>query len=384
MKQAKVVIQQRIVPHYRVPVLNELIKRLTDIVVLYGNHRLGESIRNASISDDVHYKKLRCFYPLKGKKFYLCNMISVLFKLRPDVVVFSHELGNLNFYVLLFLRPFLRFRLVGWTHGWNRTRGFHPDKSLIDRFRIACMRSFNAVILYSEDAYKVLKGYLEPEMLFVAKNTLDTIELVRIRERLASEGREYVKRRIGFYHRYNLVFIGRLLEAKEPDRLIDVFCIVRKHIPDICLHFVGDGPMRCELDTKATSLGVKEVVFHRSVFDKQAAGEILYASDLMVMPACLGLSVNHAFCFECPVVSQIEPSDNTFHGPEVEYVIDGKTGFLVPYHDNKAMANTIVAYLNDEEMQACMRSDVLYMMKKEVTLHNMVQGLIDAIEFACK
>ena len=69
------------------------------------------------------------------------------------------------------------------------------------------------------------------------------------------------------------------------------------------------------------------VVFHGAIHDDVKTGEILFACDMMVMPGYLGLSVNHAFCFDCPVMSFEQQKNGPFHSPEVEYVINNKTGF---------------------------------------------------------
>ena len=55
---------------------------------------------------------------------------------------------------------------------------------------------------------------------------------------------------------------------------------------------------------RARALGIdKQVVFHGAIFDYAITGAYLFASDLMIIPENVGLSLNHAMAFGCPVLS---------------------------------------------------------------------------------
>ena len=70
------------------------------------------------------------------------------------------------------------------------------------------------------------------------------------------------------------------------------------------VHFVGDGPFLNELKAIAKQKGVEQnVFFHGSIHDDEKTGAMLYASDMMVMPGYVGLSVNHALNFDCPITT---------------------------------------------------------------------------------
>jgi glycosyltransferase involved in cell wall biosynthesis len=153
-------------------------------------------------------------------------------------------------------------------------------------------------------------------------------------------------------------------------------------MPDqIGIHYVGGG------NTKVLKQIVKEkqweahVKFYGAVYDDTKTGEYLFASDLMIMPGYLGLAVNHAFAFDCPVISFKQTEKGPFHSPEIEYVVDHETGFLIPELSVEKMADKIVSYFHDSALQAYMQSKIKEKIEKDLTTDKMVKGFTDAVYF---
>jgi len=339
------------------------------------------------VKPDFSYLRISDFYPFsKIDTLAFLDIFTPLFKFKPPVVVTEFALGIISNYLLLFLRPFLKYKLILWSHGYNRKTGFHPEKSFADKLRIWWMNKADAVILYGQKGKKMLARYIKDnKKIFVAQNTLDTTILLGIRDKLDKIGKEEIKKQLEFTKRYNLIYMGRLLKEKEPNRLIDVYKVISKKIDSIELHIVGNGPMMGELKMKTKNLKDEDknlkIRFWRGITEDEATGKMLYASDLMVMPGDLGLSIVHSFCFDCPVVSQKQGVNGPFHAPEIEYVIDGKTGFLTPYDNNKLMAAVIIKYLLDETKQNQMKQGIRKMVEEVCNLDNMIRGFSKAISY---
>ena len=121
--------------------------------------------------------------------------------------------------------------------------------------------------------------------------------------------------------------------------------------------------------------------FHGSVHDPVINGALLYISNIMVIPGYLGLSVNHAFCFDCPVISFKEKKGYPAHSPEAEYVINNKTGFLVEEHKPEAMAEAINKLLINKELEIEIKKNVRDAIENNLTLEKMVSGVIDCINY---
>jgi len=373
-----VLIFQRTLAHYRLPIF-ELINKITGAILCFGKNGPQKTFLS-KVVPDFEYYRVRDFYliPSRETLVYL-DVFSPLLKYKPTIVITEFALGILSNWFLLFLRPFFRYKLILWSIGYNTKNGFHPKEVFRDRVRIWWMNRADAVILYSQGDKKLISPYLKnPEKLFVAQNTLDTITLLKIRNRLDIIGKEKIKKEFMFTEKYNLIYIGRLLKEKEPDRLINIFRVVSKRLNSSELHIVGDGPLRKQLERMAAGLKIK---FWGSIVDDEKTGKLLFASDLMVMPGRLGLAIVHSFCFDCPVVSQKQGVNGPFHGPEIEYLIHGKTGYLVDYGNNQKIAEVIVDYLRDAKKQGEIRKEIRYMVKNVCSIDNMMQGFRKAVDY---
>ena len=146
-------------------------------------------------------------------------------------------------------------------------------------------------------------------------------------------------------------------------------------------HFIGDGEYKNQLIQLTHEKNLKNNIrFYGKIYDDELSGKLLYCSDLMIMPGSLGLSVNHAFCFECPVVSLAQKESGPFHSPEVEYVVNNKTGFLADNFDE--LKNFVFNYLKNYEMQSSFKKEIKYCVNYTCSIDNMVDGFKNSIFYA--
>jgi len=376
----KILIFQRILTHYREGIFRELYQKIGALICYGKNGPPGTYLTKAK--PDFPHCEIFDFYPYPKKDtLVIQNIFFPLFRYKPRIIIMELAVANLSNWLLFLFRIFFHYKLIVWTHGYNRKFGLDPEKYLRDKLRIWFMNQSDAVIIYSKNNKKVVAPYIKcQDKLFVAQNTLDTRILTSIRDELDKLGKERIKKEVGFEKKYNLIFIGRVLQEKEPDRLIQVFRLIADKVDSIQLHIVGDGPLLDHIKKMASGLEVK---FWGNITDDYEAGRLLFVSDLMVMPGYLGLSIMHAFAFDKPVVSQVKGKNGPFHSPEIEYVISGKTGFLTPYGDNKKMAEVIINYLNDARLQETMKNEIRKMLKS-CSIEKMIEGFKEAINYVNK
>ena len=133
-----------------------------------------------------------------------------------------------------------------------------------------------------------------------------------------------------------LVTVASLTPAKDHLSLLKAVASLRQELPGIRLAFVGDGPLRQELEAAAAQLGVGG---HVTFFGRQArVGAYLAASDLAVLP-----STDHEGCsnflLESMVLGKAVVATDT--GGNREIVQQEKNGFLVPAGQPPALAQAI-------------------------------------------
>lgn len=373
-----ILIFQKCLVHYRVDIFKILHKRL-GCIICFGEKEPPGSCHLIVPADFAHYQMKQWYLFPQKNEMVIQQVITPLFKFKPKIVIVDAGLSILSNWVILGLKYFLGYKLILWGHGFNRKIGFRPEVHLSDKLRLWWMNRADAVITYSQSIKQMFSKYVQNrDKIFVAGNTLNTDHLINIRNKLDRIGKENIKEKLGLIEKYNIVYIGRILREKEPDRLIEVFRIVSQEIKSVGLQIVGDGPFLEELKSLAKNL---KVTFWGGLTDDVSIGRILFVSDLMVMPGYLGLSVVHSFCFDTPIVSQKQGNKGPFHSPEVDYVIDGRTGFLVEYDDNYTMAERIVEFLRNEQQQKLMKDGIRYMVENVCNIENMIKGFKQAVSY---
>jgi hypothetical protein len=117
------------------------------------------------------------------------------------------------------------------------------------------------------------------------------------------------------------------------------------------------------------------------VIDPKSVGEIIYCSDVMVMPGFMGLTIVHAFCFGRPVITQAQGANGPYHSTEIEYLVHGKTGFFAPTGDKMAMADIIIQFLTDADRTAEMERHILDTTTHQCSVERMMSGFREALDF---
>jgi glycosyltransferase involved in cell wall biosynthesis len=267
---------------------------------------------------------------------------------------------------------------------YERSKGFSPQKRLSDQYRIWLWRKADSLITYSKAEKQLLIDHKIPvEKIFVAINTVDTNMFLKVRNKLEETGKSELKKCLGFTHEFNLTFIGRLYKEKRPEILLDLLAALQqKGFQSVAVHYIGEGEMVSLLKEKTAELGLgKDVFFHGAIYDEVKTGEMLFCSDLMIMPGCVGLSVNHAFCFNCPVVTFKEINLNPAHGPEIEYIIDNKTGFQIANHSTETITEVVAEYLTSTELRKTMQIEIKNFIEKKCSVEKMAEGVLNAINY---
>jgi glycosyltransferase involved in cell wall biosynthesis len=133
-----------------------------------------------------------------------------------------------------------------------------------------------------------------------------------------------------------IVFSAKLQPWKRPMDLLRAFA--RVPTANMYLIFVGDGPLRQDLELEAQSLGVVGRVRFLGFVNQSGLPETYSAADVLVLPSeyePFGVVVNEAMlCGCCAVVS-----DRV--GARFDLVREGETGFVYPVGGVDALAQIL-------------------------------------------
>lgn len=368
--------------HYRIPVFEALQRRMREEVrVFHVRPPPGSALNTAGAGDELPFShRLLATRWLAGDRCFVHDPLTpVCTSSRPRAAILRHSVRNLTFFPVMAALRVRGVPLVGWGQGYSRTRRFDPGSDLRDRAHLAVVESCDAYVCYSEEIREMLGRHVDPERLFVARNTLDTGPIAELRREFAATGVTRLRRDLGLERSRYLSFVGRLEERKKPWVLLDVHEALRRDEGlDVGLLVVGDGPLRPALEDRADRRGLDDVHFVGAKYGREAA-KYLFASDVMVMPGWLGLAVVHAFALGVPVVTQRGGPGLLGHPPEAGYVRDGENGFMTPEGDLAILVEAVGRVLDGREEFS--RSAAAFA-DENLSLEGMVDGFREAVRFA--
>jgi len=178
-----------------------------------------------------------------------------------------------------------------------------------------------------------------------------------------------------------ILFVGRLVEKKGVETLLEAFAIVRRARPEASLVIIGDGPLQSRLQAVAGP-GVQFL----GALGQEAVGDWMRRSTLLAAPSVTardgdaeGLPnvVVEAAASALPVVG----SD---HSGIPEAIVQGETGFIVPERDAEALAERLEAILSSADLRGRMafaarrmvqeRFDFARQMRRLEEIYDQVRG----------
>jgi len=366
--------------HYRVPIFN----RLSDacgcrLVVVFGQQapgagHLADTLRLARFD----YLQVKNHWFLGGRALWQPFLEPFTLYGKPRAVIVQHTPR------ILTLAPFMAYcsakgvRHILWGHGGSRKRDIrsHTAKDFIQRMFV---KRCDAYICYTENIRERLAEITVPEKLFVASNTLDTELLGILRKELEAEGRQGVKRRLGLDRDHYLCFVGRLIASKQPHKVLDVLGLLQRQLDaTVGAVFIGDGPEKAGLMHRASAYGLDGVHFTGAISDWARSASYLFASDVLLNPGEVGLSVNHALSLGLAVITENPDSQGPFHGPEAVFIRQGETGYFVPKDSLVDMASRVSHILRN---RSHWYGQTVAYATKELCVDKMIEGMLDAIAY---
>jgi glycosyltransferase involved in cell wall biosynthesis len=242
----------------------------------------------------------------------LTAVIACLFvKSPPPVIVTSHG-GDL-------------FGLKGFVFNWLK--------------RFVALRSA-AVTVVSQAMRDVLKE------LEITESRIHVIPMgVDLRTRFVPAGQRPANG--------TLLFVGRLVEKKGLQYLIEALPLVLEKNPHAVLRIVGDGPEKDKILDRILELGIGDHVEFLGAVANEALTEIYHASDVIVFPSVVagdgdregfGLVLVEALGCECATVVTDLPAMR-------DIIVNGVSALVVPEKNAGLIAEKINLLLNDDNLR---------------------------------
>jgi glycosyltransferase involved in cell wall biosynthesis len=157
-------------------------------------------------------------------------------------------------------------------------------------------------------------------------------------------------------YKCDIIFVGRLIKEKNVDILIEAVDIVRKTLPGIRVHIIGDGPEKERIMGIVTGRGLANNVTFFGFMDYIEVIARIKSSKVLVLPSSregFGMVVIEAYACGVPVITVNCPRNAAY-----ELVNEG-SGFIVDL-DAKEISDSILKIIIDPKLYENMSKNALF------------------------
>ena len=179
----------------------------------------------------------------------------------------------------------------------------------------------------------------------------------------------------------NIIYLGRLIEVKKLDQIIDAMALSKNTGHHFNLTLVGDGPCKESLSLKAKEKGLeKNIWFYGASYDQKLNADLVYNADLCVSPGNIGLTAMHCMMFGTPVLSH---NDFKWQMPEFEAIVPGKTGDFFERDSVTDMSSKMDGWVdNNQHKRDEVRKCCYDVIDREWNPYFQIEVIKNSIEFA--
>ena len=347
---ARVGVVYHFFPHYRAPVMTELVERGRHEYVLVGAREFYRSrIEAWKIPSDYDFVETRCHYvgPMSRwgcpKILVQSGLVRLALRRDLDCIVYLGDAFYPSTWLSTAIAKVTGKRVLFWTIGWQG-----GEFGLKRWIRKTFYRIADGLLLYGHDAkMKCLRDGLSPESLHVIYNSLDYERQRVVRESFVrTEHMQMVRRRLFGNTDPVVICTSRLTAYRRLDLLLEALARMRSRGRKANLLLVGDGDERASLEAMATRLGIT-VKFYGPEYKEEVLGPLIMSANVLVAPGNVGLSAMHALAYGTPVVSHADPEAQV---PEYEAILPGITGTLFERDNVESLADAIMVWTENEDI----------------------------------
>lgn len=179
-----------------------------------------------------------------------------------------------------------------------------------------------------------------------------------------------------------LLSVGRLVERKGVDMVLQALPQVLKRFPDLRYYIVGEGGYHQNLQHLVESLGLQNHVSFIHAASSQDLADMYARSDIFLMPARtvnemdvegFGIVFLEAALFGVPSIA----GDS---GGQPEAVIHGKTGLIVNPRNPSAVAEAIISLLENTQLRRRLGAQARERVQSEFTWDKQIAKIVPYLD----
>lgn len=339
---------------YRSEVVSELHSKLGNSLTIYAGHPAYDSSIRLLEYQRFGVVELKNHYFLAG---LLVQSVPIIRLLCAKSLIMDLNPRVPHVWIITALRRLAGRRTMLWGHAWSKAGA----RSRGEKVRSALRRLSTGLVTYTEQQAEVLRTLHPTKVVVAAPNALyrrDQMAFSRDRPR------------------FRILYVGRLVDQKKPQILLEAFKLLLQDKSNLILTFVGDGPARIELERMAGRLNNAKVEFLGHVSDFERLREIYSEAIVSVSPGYVGLSITQSLAFGVPmIVSQRED-----HSPEIEAMRLNFNSRFFETDDANSLAATLMSFSDEANIWANRGESIAEDCRVRYSSERMASGLIKALQ----
>ena len=285
------------------------------------------------------------------------KIFTMIYNEDPHTVIFFFHLKDLIYWPIVLLCKAFSISIIYWNHGVNMQDPNNKIKHIFHNF----MHSISdKLILYSKNELKYISNKNRNKVV-IAPNTINFNEIPNIQTT-----KKQIRNKFGISKNKIALFVGRISPEKRVNYLIDIFKDSR--LSDYLLVIVGNNLSQSLIKHVKQS---NNIVYYDQIIDTIIINEIFKMSDIFVHPGAIGLSLNQAFYWGLPVITE-----NVLHHPEIIYLKNNKNGFIVQCNEKNDFIEKIQLLFTNTELLKQFSKSAQDTILKEANIDLMANGFV--------
>lgn len=324
-------------PHYRVPVMKELLLSKNHEYDFYGDVNDFEGIKAFKGDDLIKIN------PISFEKNFLGKLDIFEYEEavsnKYDATIIIGHINMLGTWRALNLAKKNGLATAYWAHGWLRKESFLKSK-----IRNFYFNKADITLTYGARAKKIASSSgFNSDKIYTIWNSLDWNKQTSLFNKFKNIDRLSLRSSINMpLDKPILLTISRVTSICYYDWLIKAAHKLRANGgPQVEIWMIGDGAELDNLKNLAQDLSVPLHV-KGAIYDEQIIAKQIMAADLVVSPGKVGLTAMHALAYGTPVITH---GNFDLQMPEVEALEIGKSGDFFEYGNIDDLALKIDKFL---------------------------------------
>lgn len=368
MSKKEVLIVQRAIPHYRVPVFRKLSQsKRNNYTLAVGRH--DERTATGIAAQEMGGLRVIDAPVFKLPFGFLFQRIRSLRNF--DFVIIDISINLLSAPLYIAYARLSGTKVIGWGKGVPQNL-MKTEAAWKKAYKKLLASSCDALLLYGSVSKVYFNQLGVSTPMFIAQNTIDTESLIA---HAMEDQKKALQLRAEWKVEDRIVFgyFGQLSTRKKVDQIIRAFKLVLAQLPEAYLMIAGGGPASGDLRklVQEEQLGASVNILGRIPPGQE--GETLRSFDVYLSYEQGGLGILEAMATARAIVSNPEKF------PETELLQDHDNALLASEHSVVAFAEAMLHAGKDSELRQTIGRNALETLKNKATLANMVAAFEQAV-----